>query len=267
MSVKRKVGAEEKARIYQDYISGTSVADLSKQYGRPRKTIEKCIKDHSASLEETKADETTADTSGSLHSRHFWKELKNQLSDTELKYFDRSWSKLVKQFSQYEVVETDEMIIRDLILQDILCNRKLATIRKIEKETEFFQSQLDQEFAKVDPTTRDNNKIEHCMRNISDRRGQMADLDKSYSNLQQRKEQKFRDMKSTRDKRFKEIEDSKKTFFELIKDLDTSIKRKEEGEWISLMQKSIEKETNRMGSSYEYDDGSFDQPLLTPDTV
>ena len=265
--IKRKVGAKEKARIYQDFISGVSIKDLSAKYGRPEETIDKSIKDHSASLEQSKTNEATADVSGGLRSKHFWSDLKKQLDDTELNYFEKSWAKLIKQFSQYEVVETDEMIIKDLVIQDILCNRKLRDIRRINKEIDFYQKELDAEFNKSDPNDRDNAKMEQCMRHLSSRRSELENLDKSYTQLQQRKEAKFRDMKSTRDKRFKEIEDSKKTFFELVKILDSSIKREEEGEWIELMKRSVAKETARLGASHEYDDGSFDQPLLTPDTV
>ena len=264
--IKRKVGAKEKGLIYQDYVNGTSIADLVQKYGRPLETIEKSIKDHSASLESTKTNEATMDVSGGLRSKHFWSDLKKQLDDTELNYFEKSWAKLITQFSQYEVVETDEMIIKDLILQDILCNRKLRDIKRINKEIEFYQDAMDTEFNKK-PEDRDNAKLEQFMRHLSTRRGELENLDKSYTNLQQRKEAKFRDMKSTRDKRFKEIEDSKKTFFELVKDLDTAKRRREEGEWIELMKKSVANETIRLGSSHEYDDGSFDQPLLTPETV
>lgn len=265
-TVKRKVGAKEKARIYQDYVNGTTIADLSTQYGRPQDTIEKAIKDHSAALETAKTVNDTADVGGGLRSRHFWRDLKAQLNPTELTYFEQSWVKLIKQFSQYEVVETDEMIIKDLIVQDVLCNRKLRDIRRINQEIDFYQQELDAEFNKQ-AIDRDNAKMEQCMRHLSTRRGELENIDKSYTQLQQRKEAKFRDMKSTRDKRFKEIADSKKTFFELVKDLDTSLRRKQEGEWVELMKKSVKNETDRLGSSHEYDDGSFDQPLLTPDTV
>lgn len=264
--VKRRAGIKEKSRIYNDYVNGTSFADLSKQYGRPIETIEKCVKDYSASLESNKSTEKTADVTGGLHSRHFWAELKKQLSQPELRYFEKSWANLIRQFSQYEVVETDEMIIKDLIVQDILCNRKLTNIKQIERELNFYQDELDKEFAKT-AVDRNIAKVENCMRHLSELRGNLKDIDKSYADLQQRKETKFRDMKSTRDKRFKEIEDSKKTFFELIKGLDTIGKRKEDGEWMALMDKAVKRETAKMSLSHQYDDDSYDQPLLTPETV
>ena len=266
MSIKRRVGAKERQKIYEDYTKGTSLGDLSKQYGRPIDTIEESIKKHSADLERVKTSSAVADTSGGLRSKHFWRDLKQQLEPTELTYFENSWAKLIKQFSQYEVVETDEMIIKDLVVQDILCNRKLRHIQRINKEIDFYQKELDEEFAKS-ATDRDSAKMETCMRNLSTRRGELENLDKSYTQLQQRKEAKFRDMKSTRDKRFKEIEDSQKTIFELMKSLDLEKKRREEGEWVELMKRSVAKETERLGASHTYDDGSIDQPLLTPETV
>jgi len=269
--IKRKIGDKEKSAIYNRYMSDVvsgniTLDELSIEYGRPKATIEKAVRDYSATLESDMLTNATADVTGGLHSKHFWSELRKQLLDNELNYFEKSWVKLVKQFSQYEIVETDEMIMKDLILQDILSNRKLRDIKRIDQELEFLQKNVDAEFEKS-PDKRDQAKIEKWWRDISQRRGELETLDKTYASLQQRKETKFRDMKSTRDKRFKEIEDSKKTFFALIKALDAVGKRKEEGEWLALMKKSVEKETVKLGSSHKYADDSYDQPLLSADTV
>lgn len=259
-----RVTNDERKMIYADYISGLTIQSLSQKYGRPEKTIEEAIKAIGAIEEKKDTKNIIIDSVGELKSKHFWKELKQQLFADELEYFAESWAKLVKQFSQYDILETDEMIMKDLIMHDILINRNLLQKKALMEELTFFQQELDEEIKKEN---RDQIKIQHCHTKLSNARASLSDLEKTHNTLQQRKDQKFRDMKATRDLRYKQIEEAKKSWFDMIKELDSFTMRNKEGEWLALMKKSVKKEEKRLAEFHQFADGNFDQIFLTPETV
>lgn len=259
-----RLSNEERALVYQDFEDGLTLETLCQKYGRPAKTIEDAIKAVSAKNEYKKTKTIIIDSVGELKSKHFWEELKAQLFPKELEYFMESWGKLVKQFSQYDILETDEMIMKDLIVHDILINRNLSQKKSLANEIQYYQTELDEEINK-DP--RDPNKIAHCNNRLSQARATLADLEKTHNTLQQRKDQKFKDMKSTRELRYKQIEDAKKSWFELLKELDEYVNRAKEGEWLALMKKSVKQEEERLADFHQFADGMYDQVFLTPETV
>lgn len=261
----RKVSNKEKAEIYSDYVNGLSIERLIKKYGRPEETVTKCIADHETRIKIENTPNIAKDVLLRLHTKHFWRELKNQLFDKELKYFEQSWINLTEQFSQYDILETDEMIMKDLIMQDILINRNLTERKRIMSEMDYVQRELDVEMERG--SNGDRARIENCYRKLSNLRSNLETFDKVHSTLQQRKDTKFRDMKATRDQRYKQIEEAKTSWFDLLKSIDEYKRRKEEGEWLALMKKSIENQKEKLSHSIKYADDTYDLPLLTPETV
>lgn len=261
---KGRIKNEERNLIYQDYVAGLTLQTLSHKYGRPIKTLEEVIKTVGGIEEKKNTKNVIIDSVGELKSKHFWKELKKQLTAEELEYFAESWAKLVKQFSQYDILETDEMIMKDLVVHDILINRNLIQKKAMLDQIQYYQKELDEEIAK---TTRDQVKIQFCHTKLSEARSALTDLGRSHKILQDSKDQKFKDMKATRDLRYKQIEDAKKTWFELMKELDSNDTRKKEGEWLALMKKSVKKEEERLAEFHQFADGVYDQIFLTPETV
>lgn len=262
---KKRVRNREKCLIYQDHMMGMSIKDLVVKYGRPPDTISKCIVDYEAYIESETLGSETKSILSALHTTHFWKELKNQLFEKEIEYFEEGWIKLTQQFSQYDILETDEMIMKDLIMQDILINRNLSERKRIMTEMDYVQRELDAELNKDNGG--DRARIENCYRKLSNFRANLETFDKIHSTLQQRKDTKFRDMKATRDQRYKQIEEAKTSWFDLLKSLDEHKRRKEEGDWLALMKKSISKEKENLSKSIKYADETYDLPLLTPETI
>lgn len=261
---KGRASNEERYLIYEDYVAGLTLQTLSQKYNRPVKTLKEIVETIGTIEGKKQVKNTIIDSIGELKSKHFWKELKKQLMPEELEYFGESWAKLVKQFSQYDILETDEMIMKDLVVHDILINRNLAQKKALMDEIDYYHKELDEEIAKP---MKDQIKIQNYHNKISDARSCLNDLERAHNTLQQRKDQKFKDMKATRDLRYKQIEDAKKTWFELIKELDSYDTRHKEGEWLALMKRSVQKEEERLAEFHEFADGTFDQILLTPETV
>jgi hypothetical protein len=78
----------------------------------------------------------------------------------------------------------------------------------------------------------------------------------------------LKDLKGTREQRIKAIEDSKQTFASLVKQIATdSDFRTRIGLDMEKMRLAAEKEKERLSEYHEYEDGTVDQPFLTPETL
>jgi hypothetical protein len=75
-------------------------------------------------------------------------------------------------------------------------------------------------------------------------------------------------MKGTREQRIKRLEDSKQSFVSwvahLMQDPDTM---KKYGIEMEKMRLAMKKEGERLSAFHQYEDGTIDQPFLTPDTI
>jgi hypothetical protein len=78
----------------------------------------------------------------------------------------------------------------------------------------------------------------------------------------------LKDLKGTREQRIKAIEDSKQTFASLVKQIATDGDfRTRIGLDMEKMRLAAEKEKERLSEYHEYEDGTVDQPFLTPETL
>jgi hypothetical protein len=78
----------------------------------------------------------------------------------------------------------------------------------------------------------------------------------------------LKDLKGTREQRIKAIEDSKQTFASLVKQIATDSEfRSRIGLDMEKMRLAAEKEKERLSEYHEYEDGTVDQPFLTPETL
>jgi hypothetical protein len=75
-------------------------------------------------------------------------------------------------------------------------------------------------------------------------------------------------MKGTREQRIKRLEDSKQSFTSWVANLLQSPDlMKKYGIEMEKMRVAMKKEEERLSSFHKYEDGTIDQPLLSPDTV
>jgi len=199
-----------------------------------------------------------------LHNLYFWKEIKTQLSVDELRSFEARWVALNRQFQ--DILPTDQMQMKDLIMLEILINRVLTekhgvlfTISRLEKQLER-EEKRPIEFQDTGLMLNIETQLNAAMASQGARTTE-------HMKLQEKKDAKFKDLKATRDQRFKQLEDSRKSFFDLMKILDEKDSREREGRQIELMKLSAEKKERDLGEYTEYDDGTVDKPLLNMDTV
>ena len=199
-----------------------------------------------------------------LHNIYFWSEIKTQISLEELKSFEARWVALNKQFQ--DILPTDQMQMKDLIILEILINRVLtekngvlATINRLEKQLKR-EEERPIEFQDTNLMLNIETQLNAAMASQNARTTE-------HMKLQEKKDAKFKDLKATRDQRFKQLEDSRKSFFDLIKILDEKDSRDREGRQIELMKLSAEQKKKDLAEYTEYDDGTVDRPLLNMDTV
>jgi hypothetical protein len=224
------------------------------------------VQKHSAQAPVVDEIQSRGDAVERLHKSHFWDEIKRTLLRTEVNYFEQQWAKLIEQFSTDDIMATDEMMIKDLIILDINGLRASAEKKKALELLSGLEMNVEKE-RKVDPDMMDTAMLAVWNTQITSLRTALPQLSKEHIEYQQRKDQKLRDLKATRDLRYRNIVESRKNVFEMIKDLDTHKKRQREGRWTALMQAGADKIEAEWQQTLEYEDGTYNSPMLSPEGV
>lgn len=201
-----------------------------------------------------------------LKSRPYYRELKYQFNDEELEMFEFHFKKMWSQFKD-DVFHTEEMQIIDTIKLEILMNRILKGQQDNQNQISTYETLVREEKA-VDKDQRDMDYIINLERQIAILRASQETLSKDYKDLQARKATMLKDLKGTREQRIKQIEDSKQTFASLVKHIATDETfRNKIGIDMEKMRIAMLNEKERLSEYHNYEDGTVDQPFLTPDTL
>ena len=199
-----------------------------------------------------------------LHSLYFWSEIKEQLTHNELGGFEARWVVLHKQFQ--DVLATDQMQIKDLIVLEILINRVLCEKQKVLTTISRLEAQLKKE-EQVGIDEQDTNLMLNIETQLNAAMASQNARTTEHMKLQEKKDAKFKDLKATRDQRFKQLEDSRTSFFDLMKTLDEQESRIKEGRHMELMKMATERVVEDLAEYTEFEDGTVDQPFLNHKTV
>ena len=202
----------------------------------------------------------------SLEHRPFYKELKQQFTDDELELFKYSWSRMVAQFNN-DVLPTEEMQIVDTIKLELLMNRCLTGNKENIEQINTYDIMIKDERAR-DKDQQDIDYIINLERQVASLRASQESLNKDYRELQAKKSSMLKEMKGTREQRIKRLEDSKLSFTAWVGTImqDPEIMKKY-GIEMEKMKLAMENEKARLSVYHKYEDGTIDQPFLTPDTV
>lgn len=200
-----------------------------------------------------------------IHASAAWAELQKILMPEEIPYFEQQWGAYLAQFSNgSDILATDEMMIRDLIVLDIFANRAAADRMNITKEISDIQRQIDAERQK-EPEDRDRALLSTLNERMNGLRTAVKSLTDVHIEYQTRKDSKLKDLKATREQRFKQITESRNNIFELIRELDTKKNREEEGKLMAKFKVSVDQTLKSLGQNHEYFDGTIDKPFLSPE--
>jgi len=201
-----------------------------------------------------------------IKSRPYWRELKLQFSEDELELFLYHWKQIVAQFRK-DVLATEELQIVDTIKLEVLMNRALREQQQSMNLVRELQVEIDKE--KEKPSERQDKEMIFSMeRQIASLRAAKEALSREYKDLQTKKSGMYKDLKATREQRIQKLENTKSTMAGLIeKVLRDPDFFEEQGKYIEKMRMAMENEKDRLSDYHQYEDGTVDQPLLTPDTV
>lgn len=253
--------SKEEERIIARLIDSMTVEDIAKKLDRDVESINNFMKRKfrvGVSGEEAAA--------FSLEDRPYYHELSGQFTDEELELFKYHWSRIISQFKD-DVFPTEELQVVDVIKLELLMNRCLKSNKDNITDMTVFEKMVKEERAR-DKEDRDQDYILNLERQIAALRASQESLNRDYRELQSKKASMLREMKGTREQRIKRLEDSKQSFVSwvahLMQDPDTM---KKYGIEMEKMRLAMKKEGERLSALHKYEDGTIDQPFLTPDTV
>lgn len=200
----------------------------------------------------------------SFKDRPFYGRLRSQFTADELIHFEREFLAIEEQLGS-DILPTERDQMLDLVKTSILMERTLKQNKDIIDRIEQNRSFITEELHKEAP-----NKalIEMCRADISRDQSLLKNIEDNYRAHQDRKSKLLDNLKASRHLRIKEVESRTVTFGALIKNLvaDTDF-NKEVGIEAEKMRLAMIDEEIRLAAYFKYEDGTVDQPLLTPDTV
>jgi hypothetical protein len=259
--MKRGRISKDEKRIIARLVDSMTVEDIANKLDRAVDSVEDFIK------REMKIGLTSEQEAAySLQDRPYWKELEAQFTEEELELFKYHWSKIISQFKD-DVFPTEEIQVVDVIKLEILMNRCLKGNKENIEQINTYDAMIRDERAQ-DKDQQDIDYILNLERQVASLRASQESLNKDYRELQAKKSSMLREMKGTREQRIKRLEESKQSFTSWVAQLMLNPQlAKDYGIQMEKMRLSMENEKERLSQLHKYEDGTIDQPFLTPDTV
>jgi hypothetical protein len=250
---------EEKIFIAQNRTM--EPADIAKCIKRTPDVVIKCL----ANVDEMLLMDDYSEILAKLHVSPFWGEIKRGLMNDEVRYFERSWCSYVDQFAaSTDILATDELMIKDLVMLDIFSQRAISEKTRILQRIQDIEKTIDKQ-ERLPDDEKDHSELSGLRSQVSALYAAKTALSKEHLEYQNKKDTKLRDLKGSRDQRFKQLEESRSNIFDLIKELDTHKKRLSEGrlaEKVRLAAQNVKANWNEL---HTYDDGEVDKPFLSPE--
>lgn len=261
--VRRKTGQFHKDELafIQNNVNALTAEQMAERLGRTVEVIQK----HIARLPKRAELAQQLDEIEQLHASPLWVMVKRELMTDERAHFESEWVRLIRQFgSGTDILATDEISIKDLIILDIYGSRAAAEIVNAKTQMEALQKQLDKEREK-DPAVRDMVSLQNWQEQLNSLRASLKPLTESHLQYQQRKDAKMDDLKATRKARFKEAEESRTSFFPLLQELNEYKNRLREGRIAQKVLLAAQKVAADWNEVTTYEDESVDKPFLSPE--
>ena len=201
-----------------------------------------------------------------LKNRPYWRELQAQFSEPELEILLYHWKEIVAQFRK-DILATEELQIIDVVKLEVLMNRALREQQYSMTKIGEFEQMIEFEKRKA-TEDQDREFVFGLERQIATLRAAKESLSREYKDLQTKKSAMYRDLKATREQRIAKLEDNKETFSGLVQKLVRDPDFVEEQNlYMEKMRLAVAKERERLSDYHEYEDGTVDQPFLTPETI
>lgn len=253
--------SKEEKRTITRLADSLTVEDIAKKLDRSIDAINDYVKS------ELKIGLTKQEFAAySLVDRPYWTELKSQFTDHELELFKYHWSKIITQFKD-DVFPTEEIQVVDVIKLELLMNRSLKGNKSNIEQINTYEQMIQVERSR-DKDQQDHDYIINLERQVASLRASQESLNRDYRELQAKKGAMLKEMKGTREQRIKRLEDSKQSFVSWVAQLMMNPElMKQYGNEMEKMRMAMKNEEVRLSALHQYEDGTVDQPFLTPNTV
>ena len=253
--------SDDEKRFINRTAPSMTVEDIAKKLDRSVSAIDKYLK------EELQIGLSASEAAGyQLEQRPYFTELKQQFTDDELQLFKYHWGRIISQFKD-DVFPTEELQVVDVIKLEILMNRCLKGNKENIEQINTYDHMIQDERSR-DKDQQDYDYIINLERQIASLRASQESLNRDYRELQVKKGAMLKEMKGTREQRIKRLEESKQSFTSWVAAMMQDPERmKAYGMEMEKMRIAMQKEGERLSVFHTYEDGTVDQPFLTPDTI
>ncbi len=240
-----------------------SLEEMANNLNRTIEPIKKFIDKENLKARDLTDDEHLLST---LRTRYYYHELKKQLSDHEIIFFEHMWIDYFKQFNE-DVVHTEEMQILEVIRTEILINRSMEDRQEINKNIEVLDKLIVEEMDK-EPEDQDRQALAMFQNQLGSLIGSKSSYINEHEKLLTKKEKYLKDLKGTREQRKRVVDDAKVNFTQWLKLLQNDVsEREKEGFDMEVQAIAADKARERLAELHEYEDGEVDQPLLNHETI
>ena len=253
--------SDDEGRTISRLVESLTIEDIAKQLDRSTKAINDYVKKHlKIGLSKVEI------AAYSLEDRPYWIELEAQFTQSELELFKYHWSRIISQFKD-DVFPTEELQVVDVIKLELLMNRGLKGNKSNIEQIKTYEDMIQEERS-VDKDQQDVDYIINLERQVASLRASQESLNRDYRELQAKKGAMLKEMKGTREQRIKRLEDSKQSFVSwVVSMMQNPELMKQYGIEMEKMRIAMKNEQERLSAYHTFEDGTVDQPLLTPDTV
>ena len=256
MAYKRGRWSKKETDYMKENVDKFSIHEMGKHLNRNPENILTYLHENGYETDEVQTD---------LTRRPVWKVLETQFNEEELRMFQYEWDRLYTQFKG-DVLPTEETQMMDAIKLEIMMNRNLSEQQEIAKLIEKTKADLKLEEDLGDNADRDTTF--NLERQIASLSSASSSLNRDYRDMQDKKGKLLGSMKGTRDQRIKRIESGNESYpVWMAKIVDNTELRRKLGIKMEKMRVAAQKEASRLSEYHKYEDGTVDQPLLTPDTI
>ncbi len=268
MKPERKRGPlsmEERNYIIKN-VHEQSVEEIADVLNRNAAPVEKFIKNNDLRGKDSVGDQDNHEILLSkLRHRPYYYDIRAQLTDEELSYFEKNWVFLIAQFRE-DVLYSEELSLKQLIIVDVLMNRSMVERRAHQEDANRLQESLDDEMAKH-PDDRDRDYILNLETQLAFARTSITSYTNEHVKLLKERRDIDKSLKTTRDQRVKRIEDGKTSFSGWLKTLEDEGERVKWGEYAELMRLSLFRAMERLSQNHVYEDEKVDIPYLTVESA
>lgn len=258
---KGPMSGEEKSFIEQNAAT-MKISDISAAILRTEDSIKRYIVDNKLySKEISVRDSEELELIQYLHKLDWWRSVKEQLSESEVEFFENFWIRLYKQFD-YDVLPSEEIQIRKFITFEIMKDRCQKQIRGNISLIEELDKKYQQELG-LDKDQRDKMILIDLREQLSSLKSTSPNLNKEFIDLCKEQESVATKLSASRNDRVKNIQDATKNWTNILKMLEDSQIRHQVGKYMEIMRLARDKEMLRLTEYHKFVDDEYDRPMLS----